>query len=405
MPNRIIFLLSIFTCFAFNLSGIYGSGVYVALILALYVFSVFNIGKIPPLSNNKFFIFFLTFIVICLLSNLWAIDRELSWEASSSLLKMWIAFQLMYCSMKCLSIEQLFKVIIWGGSLFFIYTILTTGVSQMIVMSRMGERFDGETFNPNMLGIYGAVVSVICFSSILNKGLSINVFAGMLGLLIVAITGSRKAFVILLLGFVLVYVLKRDIKNLPKLVFKIIGVSALGLIVVYFLFKLPLFAMYAERFEELSAFFSKSEVLTHSDWERQVLIEGGWERFLQSPFTGIGIDNGKHVSEELVGNFFYLHNNYIELLADVGIFGFLSFYMIYIFFGIKMLKLKNYWDEYSKLAVILLFMFVVADWGRVSYYYKDVLFVIMICYRVLEETQKRAKVNVLSVYKRIPVTQ
>ena len=326
------------------------------------------------------------------MSNLWAIDRELSWAASSSLLKMWVAFQLMFCAMKSLSIEQLFKVVIWGGSLFFLYTILTTGISQMILMSRMGERFDGETFNPNLLGIYGAVVSVICFSSFINKGFSINVLMGALGLLIVVITGSRKAFVVLLLGLVLVYVLKKDIKNIPKFIFKIVTVSVIGLIVVYFLFKLPIFAMHVERFGDLAGFFSKSVELTHSDWERKVLIEGGWECFLQSPFTGIGIDNGKHLSEELVGNFFYLHNNYIELLVDVGIFGFLSFYMIYIYYGVKMLKLKKYWDEYSKLAVILLFMFIVADWGRVSYYYKDVLFVIMICYRVLEETQK--KINV-----------
>ena len=390
LVDKIIYLLGIFVMFSFCLTGTAGTFTSMVGVLLLFSFSLLQRVKFKFFFPCKMFVFLLCFALFCFLSNIWARDNKLSWEASTSILRMWIVLELVFCSISRQQIPQLFNMIIWGSTLFIIYIISTVGINEIILLSHMEERLVGDNFNANMVGLLGSVLIVVCYSLFLYHGFSLKLLASLLGFLIVFLTSSRKAFVVLFIGVFLVYVQKRKIDNIPLFLLKLILVVIVFCGIVYFLFSTSAFSLYAERFNELSAFILDTGDITHSDWERKVMIEAGLNQFYETPFTGIGIDNGKIIAESLTGNSFYLHNNYVELLADVGIFGFMSFYAIYLYFGVRMYKLHSYWNEYSKLAITLLVMFLIADYGRVSYYYKDVMFVLIVCYRVLEDTEKRA---------------
>ena len=388
----ILYIVTILTFAAFNLAGTFGSNIYIVLIVLLLLLSFIHDKKKNPFGYNIFFSFYGLFVVICLLSNLWAHNKELSLNTSSSLLRIWFAFLLIYGVVKRYTIEMLYKVIMWGGTVFLLYTIITTGITEIIIMSQTGVRYNGEEFNANALGLLGSVVTVIWFTFYLYKGFSPNIIAGVIGVIIVVLTGSRKAFVTLVLGFFLVYILKNRIKNIPVFIIKSTVVALLVLFIINFLFTMSLFSLNAGRFESFTAYLMGDDnMISHSDLMRKLLIEAGWNQFIKTPILGIGIDNGKLLAEMATGHFYYLHNNYVELLADVGIVGFLSFYILYIYFGKRMYQSYNNWNEYSKLAVILMLMLLVSDWGRVSYYYKDTLFILMVCYQTMADTVSRSK--------------
>ena len=299
-------------------------------IVIMYLVGIIRNKGIKIYSKNKFFLFLFIFTAICLLSNTWAMSKKLSMDASFSLLRIWIILQLLCCSMTSLKTERLPKIIMWGATLNILYIILTVGFYNIIIISQMGSRIENAEFNVNLVAMLGAMVVVICYSSILNNGFSWDIIAGLVGLMIVLTTGSRKAFIVLVIGLTMVYFFKKKIKNIFVFSVKFLCFCAIGFAFLYFLFSTQMFSTYAERFADLFAYFTDSGDITHSDWERSVLIEVGWNQFLEKPFTGIGIDNGRILAVPAVGHFFYLHNNFVELLADVGIFGFLSFYLRFI---------------------------------------------------------------------------
>lgn len=391
--DKIIYylLILVFALFSILKNNSIGYVVLAVVILLLFFVGVIRNGSVVLLSKNSFFKFLFVFVLICLLSNLWTLDSELTWNASFSLLRTWVFLNILYISMINQKTCNLFRIIMWGGALFIVYIISTIGIVEIVILTRTETRFGGEVVNANMFGMTGAVVSVICYSSILYKGISKDIIAGLLGIIVVFITGSRKALVMLIFGLFMVFLFKRKIYNYFSFTIKIICGISVAAALLYFLFTLPVFSLYAQRFSELLALLNDSGELTHADWERKVMIEVGWEQFLATPFTGIGLDCGRILSEAATGYFYYLHNNYIELLADVGIFGFISYYFIYFYFAKKIIPLHKYWTTETRLSVVLMSMYLLADWGYVSYYHKEVLFVIMICYKTMADTQAIAK--------------
>ena len=56
---------------------------------------------------------------------------------------------------------------------------------------------------------------------------------------------------------------------------------------------------------------------------RLALVDIGWDLFYQSPITGVGINNPSVYTFFVYGkDNYYLHNNYIELLAGTGVIGY-----------------------------------------------------------------------------------
>ncbi len=405
--NKVTFLLSIILFFSLNISEALGTVLYMALLLLLLIVSSRQGGSIFRFTANNFFVLWGVFIVICCMSIIWAKDKSLSIEAATSLVRLWVVFQVIFYTQRSLSMKSLFDVILYGSLILFSYEIMTVGFSKFVAMAVVGERLGDEIINSNAIGLLASISSVICFSRFIYQKKWLVIVLGLLALSIVFISGSRKAMVVFLIGCFLVYILKNVNRGGIRFWLRIITTALVFVFVIYILLNSFVFFINEDRFLSLSAFITGSDDLIHSDYMRKELISTGWKSFLENPALGIGIDNGKILASRAVGHFYYLHNNYIELLADVGLIGTLSFYLIYFVFFKKMLPCYSVWDEYSKLAVTLLIMFLIADWGRVSYYYKDVLFVIMVCYKVMYDTKKRSKSIIVhkNGYRHIKITR
>lgn len=140
-----------------------------------------------------------------------------------------------------------------------------------------------------------------------------------------------------------------------------------------------MFGVLNKRMAGLLALFEGTGAIDHSTWLRQQYIKIGLEQFLETPFLGIGIDNARLLLMQHFGYTTYLHNNYVELLASVGLAGTGLFYSIY---GYLLNKLRKNWRYYGSEAIaalILILIQLAMDFALVSYYSKTTFFYLMTC--------------------------
>jgi O-antigen ligase len=133
------------------------------------------------------------------------------------------------------------------------------------------------------------------------------------------------------------------------------------------------------RFESIQLLF-KSEQLTYgSTADRLSFLKLGLSTFMDNPFFGVGSNN----FVVLFPGTGYTHNNYIEILANLGIVGFLPFYLMYFVLIKKLSKISNKGIRYFLLAFVALFLF--KEFALVTYYSKYLIIVMFWLYLTAEE--------------------
>jgi len=95
---------------------------------------------------------------------------------------------------------------------------------------------------------------------------------------------------------------------------------------------------------------------------RKQMIEDGVEMWKEYPLLGIGLDQYRVIS--VYGT--YSHNNYVELLVNLGLIGLLLYYSIHLFILFSCLKnaMKSFIKIWSFASIALILMW---DMALVSY--------------------------------------
>lgn len=217
--------------------------------------------------------------------------------------------------------------------------------------------------------VYYLVYRFICHNNKLFTG-----FLVCFSYLMCLLSGRRKAmlFPLLLIGLMLVLKNRKNyIKVFLSLIFAIVM-----LVGVYYLSMNNdvLYNVIGHRIEGLILFVSGDDSGDKSAWARSYLSLTAWELFKQNPILGIGL--GNFIYNNILG--FYAHNNFVELLCDLGIIGAIAFYWIYIYLIVKLIKNQRIWEEkLTQFLFSLLLLNLAIDLGTISYY--RVYFIMVIC--------------------------
>lgn len=189
------------------------------------------------------------------------------------------------------------------------------------------------------------------------------------------LTGVRKALIIPLL-FVYVYQLIINRKN----ALKIIGYTALAIIIVSLIFLLvnTFFVTLSTRMWNLVFDITQGTngvaVGGDSYETRSWLRETAWQAFLENSLIGLGVGQFAHYSLLHGGPLLYAHNNYLELLANMGVVGFLCYY------GAIVLLVRQLWSvlvntkenckirQFACFGISFIVAVLVMEYGQVDYY-------------------------------------
>lgn len=376
----------------FNIFDVIPGGKVIYLGLSVIVFLVKTQGHFD-LEVEPYYIFNILMVVFSAASVIWAMEPYYAKDISERMLITFLCFVFVYLAYKpekdTTSLMRSFK---WGGYIIMLYQIKYYGMSGILAMLTSAERMNNDIGNVNMFGMamaYGCVIELLEMAE--KKKLTFSCPLMIPSLLVISATQSRKAMLIIAFGILMIYLFYFfRLKNIVKSMV----ITGIFIFICYFLYLFmvnsPIFSGIIKRMEFLiNAVTGEGDVGSSAE-SRQQMIDIGWEQFLKTPILGAGMDNGKVVAYIASRGKFdgYLHNNFIELLCDGGIVGFLIYYSRFVYFGYMLVyymhsKSKDYYPCLI-LSVIILLM----DYGHVTYYIKsDQIYFVLLFLQVCNLTK------------------
>lgn len=287
------------------------------------------------------------------------------------------------------NIDKVLLMFVIAGLIFAFVLLIQVPVSQW------GGRLANANYaaNANATKLMESSLCAIGLYKIKNSRL---IYLGIWGLFFVFIilTGSRTMLVGTVVGILIVFFLDVDKKNLLKPMIFIIAIIAIMFITYDYIMTNPtLYNAIGYRMELLINSVFGTGRIYNSDRVRFQLIEEGIELFKERPIFGWG---SFMFSRESASGAYYAHNNYVEILADFGLIGFIIYYSLFLFYGIRAFRIrargKNYYLSFS-IAVILSFL--VVDYGTVSWYRENVHILFMVFPAVIDRVAYQKKIRMV----------
>ena len=238
-----------------------------------------------------------------------------------------------------------------------------------------GFRFDKNTiFGSNRTAMVLSYSSLILIPYIKkNKYLMLPM---LLFSLIAFLMGTKKGVIVLITGVSSFYLVNRRIRFKNILFF----IGTISTIIILILRTEILYNSIGYRFEGFFSLILEGEG-DGSTRARLFFIEEAVNIFLANPFFGIGLDGFRYSVSQMT----YSHSNYLELLANTGIFGFSIYYFLPIYLWIKSLKFARKGILEARISFAIISAILINDFFAVTYETEYVFILIALVYsRVIE---------------------
>ena len=189
--------------------------------------------------------------------------------------------------------------------------------------------------------------------------------------LLTLLSGSKKALIMIIMGICLMEYFNSKSERISKIFGHIIITIIALCIGWYLIFNVEMFySVLGTRIERtVNYILSGGTTFDNSTRERQYYISIAKELFKQNPILGVGLNNFRaYIGRIGYSHVAYSHNNYWELLSCLGIAGTSIFYSMHLYLGMKLWKLlQKRRNPLTVLMTVLLILYVVCDYGAVTY--------------------------------------
>lgn len=308
----------------------------------------------------------------------WAVNKSYASNMAQTLLinalcmySLWYLIQ-----RKSDRLDLVLKCLVWFPLALEIQVIINGGIFAFINSRNAGG------INGNTVGICAAFGACFALFYFTKKKKIIYIFMTCINIVILILSSSRKAILCFAIPLVFIYLYQQK-KNTQKKILKIISIVIVAMIGCYLLFNIPiLYDTVGNRILSLiSGLTGHKTVMDASAKTRMNLIFWGIEWFKKKIWIGYGIDNYRVVLHMYHSDYplsFYAHNNYVELLVDVGVIGFSLYYFLYVLCFIKGFLQRKSLSKCQVLFIGVLLTLVINEYGLVSYYDKYVQILILL---------------------------
>ena len=398
----LLYISSVLIISALPMGNLISKILGLSLIVYFIIFRlIWNDQKI--IINNQI-LFCIIWFFFCVISGYVATDFSLFANKLFTIFQLILFLIIGYSLLKndSLDIKYIIIVIFISSLFLFIIGIREQNHSPFFSSGRMAAM----TGNANTLASYGAfsiLLSIYLYFVLKNKYIKIILFTTQVFICYgILETHSRKGIIVVILGLIIFVLLN----NIHKIFSKKVKIKSILSFITFFLVLITIVIFgfnkfknsdYYQRFERLTNYMQSkrkssdlTRIIDYSAYERQRFVKYGLNMWINNPVLGVGLDNFR----ANINNYWsssrqtYAHNNYIELLADIGIFGFLAFYLIYLSILGKLFNLrKRYRYDLKSFKLINLFLTImicrlIQELALVTYYEKFtwILFLIMLVF-------------------------
>lgn len=304
----------------------------------------YNFFDFKTLLNSKIFLSYFGFVIICTLSIFFAINKVESLNYFSRIIIIFFTFINFLILQKKINLNAIPWVLV----------ILLT-IESLSIFNQFLELYDlNSEFgrNSKLIGV-AANINIAGFSIALLLPFAIQLLIkskNLVKLILIAIisissfsaflTGSRGAILSVTLIFIAyiikTIIIKSEIRK--KLITSILIISPLLISIV----------TTEILFETMRYSYRMNQIVDRGSNSRLKYYEDTFESFKENPIIGIGIGNWKlnsiekgkrHIEGYIVP--YHAHNDFLQILAETGILGFVSYISIFLFSFIGLFKLKK----------------------------------------------------------------
>lgn len=312
--------LYIFSLYLFT----YRAGLFVISNALSFVFVSLVALKVLILNKriimNKYLWIHLMFIFISLASYFYANNQEYVLEEVRTLALIYLVMIALVNYVDSQNkLKNVMNYFILSGTIASIYILFVSDFSQL---SRLG----GEIGNSNAVGMMIVISSVFGISRFITCKNKIILLELIPMITVVILTGSRKSFLFLLMSILLILYTNNKENLKGKLKFFALSIGML-FFAFYIITEVSIFReILGDRFKGLFAFVSGDGKIDSSILVRRHMIDFGLQLFKERPFWGYGLKNYRVLYGLTHGVERYSHNNFVELLVNVGLTGTVVFY-------------------------------------------------------------------------------
>ncbi len=375
-PFGMLFEICLYLCFALYFV-FYKERVATTASFAIGAAATFfiTVGKIKSsrLSVPTVTVWYLLFFAFAELSAAWAYFPQ---EAAFTYLKQMLFILILGFGM-CqyvdthVDYERLLTIFVMASLTLSLAEILTFPWSTLSSKSYFGSTVSG--LNANNFSFLMMASAIISFYKGYIRSKKLWYFPAALFIVSCLLSGSRKSTVMCLVGiaFLILFSFGK-----PRHFFHFFAACALAALLLWASLKIDLlYDVIGRRFESmLNYYINPAQTKTDTSLEfRSYFIEFAKQLFYEKPFFGHGFSNFSTLlqTESSFNKKLYAHNNYWEILADLGVVGFILYYWFYAYLGIRaIIKLiKNRQSYTATLAIALLGTLMIVEWGIVSMSY------------------------------------
>ena len=239
-------------------------------------------------------------------------------------------------------LNLVFKTFVFAAATLIILLYLTDNLSDQ--SERLGQELMGNANILAMMLMVSAIYGMWLLASSNSKTEKTWILIA-LGLIYIGmfLSGGRKYVVVPIIFLYIVLLNKTDKKGRKHIIKYTITILAIVVPIYLLMMKVSFFyETIGYRFQSFFALFDDSYGVDGSTIKRGMMIEAGFVRWFQSPLWGFGFDSFKYYNETSVtGFFYYSHNNFVELLYNQGVIGFIAYYSFYFYLMFSAIQKKG----------------------------------------------------------------
>lgn len=353
------------------------------LVLATFLYLILINKYILEVKKYSFFWWYLTFVGVSIVAMLYSPDRSFLNDSSYLLYTTAI---ILFCF--CTLTDSFERVIIvmksyaWGSALLFIILYYT---NNLFTDERIGSNFTG---NSNTFALF--MMISFFFTSWLflyyEKNKYKKIIAGLIMLMditAVLLSGARKSVVACMIYIIILFLCKKDKQGRKHLIRNIILIG----IALFYLWKLMmnnpyLYEIVGNRMKTLVNQSLGYEVMVRgsSSYLREKYRNAAIFGWLKSPIWGHGYDSFHFYNAVVNGHNVYSHNNFTELLYNLGIVGFIVYYFEY--FKITILGLGSQSSSVKAITIAGVIGILLTEYGQVDYNLSVIAIFLFVLYKL-----------------------
>lgn len=209
-----------------------------------------------------------------------------------------------------------------------------------------------------------------------KKNKKINLFMLLLLLIFIGLSGTRKVLVGMVI-YILITLLLRYRYNFVKILNVMVKIVTIIILLLILILKVPIFySIIGSRVESLFGYVT-GKTFEESAEERKNMRALAYEKFKENKLIGVGSDGFRYYYYLQSGRDLYSHCNILELLCDLGLVGFVSYYYYHFYMIIASLKRLIKYEESNRFSYFIISTLTtcfVLDYGTISYYQVQFIF-------------------------------